>query len=105
MIKQILYLLLFNLTKQENRFLVNVEEDGIDSRAELYVTPTIEETVRNMTINMEKQNLLENLQNRNLSVYTKLLLIESYFGSSNSIAATTNNIFGGGLLKDSDFHF
>jgi hypothetical protein len=31
------------------------------------------------------------------------MLVDNYFGSLNNIAYTVNNIFGGGLLKDSDF--
>ena len=106
MIRHVLYLLLlFNYTEPENKLLQSVE-DGIDSRPELYVKPPMEETLRNMTINMEKNCLLKNLQNPRLSIFSKLLLIESYFGRRDDISSTTNNMFGGGLLKDSDFnHF
>jgi len=103
MIRHVLYLLLlFNYTEPENKLLPSVE-DGIDSRPELYVTPPMEETLRNMTINIEKNCLLKNLQNPSVSIFSKLLLIESYFGRQDDISSTTNNMFGGGLMKDSDF--
>jgi len=103
MIKQVLYLLLlFNYTEPENKLLPCLQ-DGSDSRPELSITPPIEETLRNITINMEKNCLLKNLENPSLSVFKKLLLIENYFGRQDDISSTTNNIFGGGLLKDSDF--
>ena len=101
MIKQFLYLLLLNFSKLENKSLSHIEE-GADSRPETYNSQP-EETVRNISLSMEKQHLLHILEDYKVSNYAKLILIENYFGSLSSIASTTNNIFGGGLFKDSDF--
>jgi hypothetical protein len=98
--RNILYLLLINLTKQNITLLYST--DGIDGRPEI-TTESSEELVKNITINMEKQKLLYILEDNNISTNTKLMLVDNYFGSLNNIAYTVNNIFGGGLLKDSDF--
>ena len=54
-------------------------------------------------LNMEKQKLLHILEDDRISINTKLALVDKYFDNSNSIVSTTNNMFGGGLLKDTDF--
>jgi hypothetical protein len=53
--RNILYLLLINLTKQNITLLYST--DGIDGRPEI-TTESSEELVKNITINLEKQKLL-----------------------------------------------
>ena len=50
---------------------------------------------------LEKQKLLSNLLDTNVSTPHKIALIESYMGNTNGISA--GNITKGQLLKDTDF--
>jgi len=98
MITQVLYLLLFNLIKSDVSLSPSVT-GGIDERPQ--ITP--ETFIQNISLNMEKQKLLHILEDDKISINTKLALVDKYFDNSNSIVSTTNNMFGGGLLKDTDF--
>ena len=78
----------------------NEKYDGFDHRIlnESLKTEQKEVTLYKIQKYFEKKKLLDILQDTNVSLSTKLLLLQD-----NSIKA--NNIIEGGLMKDFDFEF
>jgi len=101
MFKQFFYLLFINFAKQDIKLSLPLE--GIDERPEMDNKPYYE-SVKNITKNIEKMNILRTLQNENVSISTKLVLIDTFFGKVDNNPCTYD-LKKGGLLKDSEFNF
>jgi len=92
----------FLMTKNLNTLFVvpskynSKKISGYDERFPLNNTNTYNTELHNIAIYFEKKKLLDILQNENVSLLTKIFLL-----NDNSIKP--HNIFEGGLMSDFDF--
>ena len=100
MVSLIIYLLFVNLTKIDKHLLPHNE--GSDDRPKIYKENI--QNIQNITISMEKKNLLKQLQDNSTSVFKKISIIEMYFDKYKK-NEYIYDIKQGGLFKNTDFDF
>jgi|LauGreDrversion4_2_1035121.scaffolds.fasta_scaffold190110_1 hypothetical protein len=101
MVSLIIYLLFVNLTKIDKHLLPHNE--GNDDRPKIY-KENVSSSIENITISIEKKNLLKQLQDNSTSVFKKISIIEMYFDKYKK-NEYIYDIKQGGLFKNTDFDF
>ena len=104
----VLLYLIYNQKKTSNLFLhnsntlrnivVSEKYNGYDHRNLNDMNKTSQVTVYKIQQHFEKKKILDLLQNKNISLTTKILLLQDS-------SIKPSNLYGGGLMKDFDFEF
>jgi 6-pyruvoyl-tetrahydropterin synthase len=104
----VLLYLIYNQKKTSNLFLhnsntlrnkvVSEKYNGYDHRNLNDMNKTSQVTLYKIQQHFEKKKILDLLQDTNISLTTKILLLQDS-------SIKPSNLYGGGLMKDFDFEF